>query len=120
MQEANNEIATQIDAPATAQLPENLRQYVTLLHGGRYEMRLAHAVKEGTRDVTVIEGTRPRGRHVRGLRLTDMKTGDFFDLFERSSGTSSAIVDQLDVSDAMRVVTLMGFFMGSGLATGQT
>lgn len=121
----SNENLTGVDLETADQLGENglpsgLREWVTEKEGGNYNLRLAYPVKHGEKLIESIDGRRPCGRHVRDAALSAPKTGDWLDLFARSSGTPTTIIDQMDIADCMRVVILMGFFMGGGQATGLT
>lgn len=100
---------------------ESLREWVTKIDESSYRLRLDFPVMHGEKQVTEIVGRRPCGRHMGDLTFSKtMKTAAFVRLFQNSSGTPSAVTDQMDIGDVMRVVALMGFFMGGGRLTGLT
>lgn len=102
-------------------LPESLAGWVTYdAAAGTYSLRLSRAVKHGDRELSSLEGRRPCARHLRALPVEKPTMGDWIEVFARSSGTPSAVIDQMDGADVLRVVALVGFFIGGGRATGPT
>lgn len=120
MNQPRDDDGTAAGGPEKPELPDNLKGWVELKDGGKYTLRLSVPVTHGDQTIESIDGRRPRGKAMRKVPLDRVQVGDWLELFQLSSGTVTAVADQLDGADVMRVVTLMGFFMGDGLATGPT
>lgn len=120
MEEPRADSGTAPSGPDVSSLPDSLTKWVELRADGTYTLRLLKEVLHGGETITSIEGRRPRGKAMRKVPLDKVMVGDWLELFQLSSGTSTPVADQMDIEDVMRVVSLMGFFMGGGLQTGPT
>lgn len=109
------------DPPAVDEpkLPQDLRAWVTE-HPDEsgYTLRLSRPVMHGEKQLHSISGRRPRARHMRDKRLDAMTSGDWLEVFARSTGTPAVVIDELDAADVVRVIGLIGFFLTDGLPTG--
>lgn len=101
-------------------VPENLVGFVTWGEDRQYTLKLEYPVTLGSERIDSISGRRPSGRHMRDVPFQDQKAGHYLDLFARSTGTVTPVIDQFDAADVLRIVALMSFFMGGGRGTGPT
>jgi len=73
----------------------------------------------GKESVKFVEFQRPKGKHIKKLDK-DIGMEQLLGLASKVSPYTPAFYDEMDASDCMQVVEVMGNFMDAGLSTGKT
>lgn len=70
--------------------------------------------------VKVLELEEIKTKHIRDLKLQELRMGDFLDIAQRASNYPRTLFDMLDIEDGMKVMNELGKRFGGGLETGES
>lgn len=83
----------------------------------RIKIKLSYPVQFGSETIHELELRRPKAKDLRGLPLK-MEMDHMLTLCGRVSGQPDSVINELDFDDTMKVVEVLGNFIGSSLPTG--
>lgn len=79
---------------------------------------LKHPVVFGSEQITSLRVRKPKARDLRDLPAGDLTMGHMMDLAAVLCDQPCAVINDLEIDDAMAVLEIVGGFMPAGLATG--
>lgn len=72
---------------------------------------------DGTK-IERLEFVRPKGKHLKGIDLMNMKMDDMLKLSAKITGQLPRVYDEMDMTDVMAVLEIVGDFLDVGQPTG--
>lgn len=83
------------------------------------KLKLKEPIKWGSETIAELEIRKPKAKDLRGMPL-QLGMGDMLKLAAKVTGQPDPVIDELSVEDMTALMEILGGFMGSSLATGQT
>lgn len=84
-------------------------------------LALKHPFQFGeSRTVSELTFQRLKGKHIKKINLAAPSMGDLLELASKSAGEPPSLFDEMDAEDVVSVLEVVGSFLGSSQATGES
>lgn len=84
----------------------------------KVKIELTEPVKHGKNEITELELREPRAKDMRKVSLSPTM-GEMLDIAATISNNPPSVIDQLCIKDTMKVVEVIGDFLGDSPQTGE-